>query len=218
MWGSCSKPKGHSPLHGPLPWLSWLWGPKPPCFTNHCARCCCLGGDSTGLSWQWSLGGPLPAESTNSVPVHQPSSFLTSLSPLSGNSAGVVRSSRLLGLQLPFPIQHRSRQCLFLSCPCRCQGPGSAASDHGEEGETQDRSSWSLPHPYHPSPPPITETFKPPSGPPGPSLCKGVRSPTFSSSSAPQTLCWSGLMLLHSCMDFPEPGFPSQGHGTLIAL
>lgn len=40
----------------------------PPHFPHHCARCGCGGWVGAGPSWQWSLGGPLPAESAFPVP------------------------------------------------------------------------------------------------------------------------------------------------------
>lgn len=103
------------------PPLAWLWGPEPPCLPDHCARCGCRGGRSTGLSWQWSLGGPHSAESASSGSAHQASSCSTSSGPPSRGRAGIERS-RLGGPELPFPVRHKSHQCPFLSCPPRCQG------------------------------------------------------------------------------------------------
>lgn len=53
-----------------------------PHFPHHCARCDCGGWVGAGPSWQWSLGGPLSAESAFPVPARLASSLSTSSSPL----------------------------------------------------------------------------------------------------------------------------------------
>lgn len=76
----CSKvpalKKRHFQTKGPQP---PLWAPSmtalalginqsSPHYPHHCTRCGCGGWVGAGPSWQWSLGGPLPAESAVPAP------------------------------------------------------------------------------------------------------------------------------------------------------
>lgn len=175
----------------PLPPLPGLWGLKhaPPRLPHHCTRCGCRGRVGSGPSWQWSLGGPLPAESANSVPAARPHSAFPP-----------AHFPEWLGL--PLPIQHKNYPRLFLGCPPRCQGLGSAAGDHGRrripssaQCEKQGRSARVCLTPSQPqkhSDPQWVSWF---------SSAKQEARHGSHPFSDPQTRCWSC-----SPTDFSEPG------------
>lgn len=149
--------KGPRPLLRAPPRLPWLWGPpKPPCLAHHCTRCGCRGRVGAGPSWQWSLGGPLAAESAHSMPACQASSLSISSAQFLEAAAGACTVHCQLGWG--FHPQVRTNPIKSL-----CQGPrlssqGSQWVDkdqsHSRSG-TEGRDTRSLPHPF----PTTIETF-----------------------------------------------------------
>ena len=114
-----SKPRGPSPHQEPLQAALGTEASLPPPPLH---QMWLQGRVSTGSSWQWPLGGPLPAESADSVPAARPPH--SALPP--------THFPERLGL--PFPILHKHYARPFPNCPPRCQGLGPAISDHGGGG------------------------------------------------------------------------------------
>lgn len=84
-----------------------------PHYPHHCTRCGCGGWVGAGPSWQWSLGGPLPAESAVPAPAGPPGSSLsTSSRPLSKGSRW---GSTVPSHHLRVPVQRKLHQWSFLS-------------------------------------------------------------------------------------------------------
>lgn len=154
----------------------------------------------SGPSWQWSLSGPLPAESANSVPAARPHSALPP-----------THFTEWLGL--PFPIQHKNYPQPFLGCPPRLQGLGSAVSDYGSRIPSSAQcEKHRAGAPESASPLPNHRNIPTHSGYPGPFLCQAVRHVMTPVPS---------LILKHSAGLVPIQifqslgNFPSQGQETL---
>lgn len=87
--------------------------------------------------WPWGRGERVqgPAGSGHSVVLSLPSQPVLCQLPglLAQHFLQPTFQRQWLGL--PFPIQHKSYPRPFLSHPPRCQGLGSALSDHGRQGD-----------------------------------------------------------------------------------